>query len=77
MRPSYFSAPIGFSRASTRAPGAKAATAPLNIPPALFEHRAVLYTEAHVAIAEVREVYQRDLLDFPEPHIEGASRPDP
>ncbi len=58
-------------------PEAQGAAVPLDIPPALFEHRAVLYTEAHVAIAEVREVYQRDLLDFPQPHIAGASRPDP
>jgi hypothetical protein len=65
------------SSSSSGAAGAQAAAAPLNIPPAVFEHRAVLYTEAHVAIAEVREVYQRDLLDFPEPHIEGASRPGP
>ena len=59
------------------APVAKSAAVPLNIPPALFEHRAVLYTEAHVAIAEVHEVYQRDLLDFPEPHLAGAARAKP
>jgi hypothetical protein len=59
------------SSSSSGAPEAKAAAALLNIPPALFEHRAVLYTEAHVAIAEVREVYQRGLLDFAEPQIEG------
>jgi hypothetical protein len=57
----------------TGTPGAAATAAPLNIPPALFEHRAVLYTEAHVAIAEVREVYQRDLLDFPEPRMPGMA----
>jgi hypothetical protein len=61
------------SSSSSGAPVAKPAAA-LDIPPALFEHRAVLYTEAHVAIAEVREIYQRDLLDFPEPQIPGAPR---
>jgi hypothetical protein len=65
------------SSSSSGAPEAKTAAAPLNIPPALFEHRAVLYTEAHVAIAEVREIYQRDLLDFPEPQIASAPRPNP
>jgi len=55
------------------APEARVDAVPLNIPPALFEHRAVLYTEAHMAIAEVREVYQRDLLDFPEPQIARRS----
>jgi hypothetical protein len=58
--------------ASIGMPEAAGTVAPLNIPAALFEHRAVLYTEAHLAIAEVREVYQRDLLDFPEPQLVGA-----
>ena len=58
-----------FSSSASVQAGAPAA--PLSIPPALFEHRAVLYTEAHVPIAEVREVYQRDLLDIPEPQIAG------
>lgn len=39
----------------------------LPIPAALFEHRAVLYTRDHEPIAEVRETYQRGLLDFPPP----------
>jgi hypothetical protein len=73
--------PEGWERlpnsSSSGAPVAKAEVVPLNIPPALFEHRAVLYTEAHVAIAEVREVYQRDLLDFPEPQVASAPRADP
>ena len=42
---------------------------PLQLPPDLFEHRAILYTPAHQPIAEVNEVYQRDLLAFPEPHL--------
>ena len=37
----------------------------------------VLDEPSVVAIAEVREVYQRDLLDFPEPRIAGATRADP
>jgi len=72
--------PEGWERlryaSTTATPDVAVAAAPLNIPAALFEHRAVLYTEAHVAIAAVREVYQRDLLDFPEPQIAKASRGD-
>lgn len=41
----------------------------LQLPAALFEHRAVLYTADHRAIAEVHEIYQRDLLAFPEPEL--------
>lgn len=73
--------PEGWERlpnsSSSGAPVAKAVAVPLNIPPALFEHRALLYTEARVAIAEVREVYQRGLLDFPEPQVASDPRPDP
>jgi hypothetical protein len=73
--------PEGWERlrnsASTATPDPAATEALLNIPAALFEHRAVLYTEAHLAIAEVREVYQRDLLDFPQPRIAGAARAGP
>jgi chorismate-pyruvate lyase len=43
---------------------AVAATGPLTIPDALFEHRAVLYTREHAAFSEVHEVYQRELLAF-------------
>lgn len=39
----------------------------LAIPDALFEHRAVLYTEDGKAFSEVDEVYQRALLDFSPP----------
>ena len=39
----------------------------LPIPDALFEHRAVLYTEDGTPFAEVDEVYQRALLDFAPP----------
>lgn len=34
------------------------------IPTALFEHRAMLYTAAHLPLAEVRETYQRGVLAF-------------
>ncbi len=47
----------------------------LQLPAALFQHRAVLYTAGHVAIAEVHEVYQRDLLAFPEPHLADSPTP--
>ena len=40
----------------------------LAIPDALFEHRAVLYTEDRRPFSEVHEVYQRQLLAFPLPH---------
>ena len=36
----------------------------LDIPGALFLHRALLYSNEHRPFAEVREVYQRGLLDF-------------
>jgi hypothetical protein len=41
----------------------------LDLPAALFEHRAILYTAQHQPIAEVHEIYQRDLLAFPEPQL--------
>ncbi len=46
---------------------AGAAPGVMAIPAALFEHSAVLYTRGHEPIAEVRETYQRGLLDFPPP----------
>jgi hypothetical protein len=67
--------PDGWERAAPATnPGGASGAAhvpgqPLDLPPALFEHRAILYTPAHQAIAEVREVYQRDLLSFPEPQL--------
>jgi chorismate-pyruvate lyase len=39
------------------------------IPDALFEHRAVLYTKNRQPFSEVHEVYQRQLLAFPLPHL--------
>jgi chorismate-pyruvate lyase len=51
--------------------GAAAGRAPsggaLAIPDALFEHRAILYTRGNTPFAEVREVYQRQVLAFPQP----------
>jgi hypothetical protein len=38
--------------------------ATLEIPAALFEHRAVLYTKDNTPFSEVREVYQRGVLAF-------------
>ena len=40
----------------------------LEIPQALFEHRALLFNEDGVPFSEVRETYQRALLDFSLPH---------
>ncbi len=39
----------------------------LEIPEALFEQRAVVYSGKHVPLAEVHEVYQRGILGFPAP----------
>ncbi|WP_139559267.1 hypothetical protein [Methylotetracoccus oryzae] len=38
---------------------------PLTMPAALFEHRALLFDRAYRPLAELHEVYRRDLLDFP------------
>lgn len=46
---------------------AAAAGSTLDIPAALFEHSAVLYTGTHLPFSEVRETYQRGLLEFPPP----------
>jgi len=50
-------------------PSTPAKPALLPIPAALFEHRAMLYTRDHEPIAEVRETYQRGLLNFPPPAL--------
>jgi chorismate-pyruvate lyase len=57
--------PDGWERAASAPP--TAAGGALAIPDALFEHRAVLYTRANIPFAEVREVYQRQVLAFPQP----------
>ena len=50
-------------------PAAKSTTQghAIEVPAAIFEHDAVLYTGEHRAFSEVREVYQRDVLAFPPP----------
>jgi hypothetical protein len=60
--------PDGWERKSTaRLPCAAAGV--LEIPDALFEHRAILYTRDHKPFSEVREIYQRQLLSFPPPAV--------
>jgi hypothetical protein len=44
----------------------------LEIPAAVFEHRAVLYTREHRPFSEVREIYQRGIL--PPASTHGAAR---
>jgi len=58
--------PEGWETKPLPAPSKDPATS-LPIPDALFEHRAVLYTEDGKPFSEVDEVYQRALLDFPPP----------
>ena len=55
---------------STHGTVASAATAgPLKVPAALFAHQAIVFSGRHQPIAEVYEVYQRDILAFPEPTL--------
>lgn len=42
------------------------------MPAGLIEHRAILYSSDHRPIAEVHEIYQRELLDFPEPGLSSS-----
>jgi hypothetical protein len=55
--------PAGWDRSTTTAPCASAG--PLRIPPALFEHRALMYGSDQRPIAELREVYQGSALGAP------------
>jgi hypothetical protein len=57
--------PEGWERETPSAIGAT--TGHLDMPDALFEHRAVLYTNAHQPFSEVDEVYQKQILAFPQP----------
>lgn len=57
--------PAGWERGAPIPPGA--ASRPLEIPAALFEHRAVLFTKEHRPFSEVAEIYRRDILDFAPP----------
>jgi hypothetical protein len=59
--------PDGWDRGVDSAARAAASSGSLVLPDALFEHRAVLYTGAHQAFAEVDEVYQKQILAFPQP----------
>ena len=55
--------PEGWDRGASR--GDAGADAALQIPAALVEHRALLYSSAHRPFSEVHETYQRDLLATP------------
>ena len=57
--------PDGWERGKPAQPVVSART--LEIPGAIFEHRAVLYTKDHRPFSEVVEIYQRDVLAFPPP----------
>jgi len=61
--------PAGWERDS---PLPAAAGRVLAIPAALFEHRALLYTRENRPFSEVREVYQRGVLEFPAPRPHGG-----
>jgi chorismate-pyruvate lyase len=58
--------PDGWERGGT---ATAAGTGPLEIPAALFEHRALLSTKDGLPFSEVREVYQRGVLAFPPPPV--------
>jgi len=57
--------PDGWERGAAASPAQTGAA--LAIPDALFEHRAILYARGNTPFAEVREVYQRQVLAFPQP----------
>jgi len=59
--------PEGWETKPLAAPPPAGAAQSLAIPDALFEHRAVLYTEGGKPFSEVDEVYQHALLDFSPP----------
>ena len=61
--------PDGWERTAGRSAVAAIVSHDLEVPAALFEHRALLHTSTHQPIAEVHEVYQRDILAFPEPQL--------
>ena len=54
-----------FEARSPWAPDRTATGERLTLPDALFEHRALLFTEANQPFSEVDEVYRPGLLDFP------------
>jgi hypothetical protein len=59
--------PPGWELAGAAQRSAPSAGANLEMPPVLFEIRAILYTPDHQALAEVVEDYQRGILGFAEP----------
>jgi hypothetical protein len=59
--------PVGWEMARPAKSTATAGGAALEMPAALFEIRAILYTPSHQALAEVIEDYQRGILGFAEP----------
>ena len=61
--------PEGWETAAGKIGAKRASPGPLQIPAALFEHRAIVYTDAQRPIAEVHEIYQRGVLEFPEPRV--------
>lgn len=61
--------PDGWERTAGRSAAAAIVSHDLEVPAALFEQRALLYASTHQPIAEVHEVYQRDILAFPEPPL--------
>ena len=61
--------PEGWQTAAGKSGVTRASRGQLQIPPALFEHRAIVYTDAQRPVAEVHEVYQRGVLEFPEPRV--------
>ena len=58
--------PEGWESRPTAAP--QGSSDKLEMPDALFEHKAVLYTSRNRPFAEVDELYQRGILAFPQPH---------
>lgn len=61
--------PDGWERAPARGKGAAGSAQPLAMPAALFEHDAIVYAGRQQPLAEVHEVYQRDILAFDEPQL--------
>jgi hypothetical protein len=61
--------PVDWELTSAPKSTSAAAGAVLEMPAALFEIRAILYTPSHQALAEVVEDYQRGILGFAEPSL--------
>ncbi len=61
--------PDGWERAASRHEPVAGSAPQLAMPAALFEHYAIVYTGRHLPLAEVHEIYQRDILAFEEPQL--------